>query len=554
MKRESMNGLLAALSGILAGLSIILPEHFGAIEWIALTPFFIALMQYTKRITAKLSHFFTLGFLFYFTYGLTYFHWFIALYPLDFTGLNNFESIVVIFLAWVALSALYALLGGVFFLLYGALSRLSLLRRFPSLCALVLPILFVLYEFAHTLDWWGVPWGKLALGQTYWMPMLQTASLFGSYFICALIVFVNAAIALLFVKGIKKSSRLIPAALALVLLSANILGGMYLYQTAPSKADGKELTKIAVLQGNNPSQSDMSDFESFSIYLDLSAEAALEGATVILWPESSIAGAISETNIFGLYASKLAREYEVYLITGTTSYRADEENPIHSNEYNSMTFIRPDGTFGEQTYDKRHLVPFGEFVPYRAFFETFIPPLVEVTMLDQDNTPGTEAVIFEGEGTGRLGGLICFESIYERLALDTVRAGAEIFIVGTNDSWFRTSLATSMHRAHEQLRSIECGRYSTRAATTGITCIIDARGEVLDSLPLHKRGYLIAEVPQLDHTTLYVKTGDLIVPTLAFTLLALFGTAIVLYRKGIPREINPASTFMSNNQKSKDGE
>lgn len=531
MKRKIQNCILAMFSGVLTGLSLILPEYFGPLEWVGLVPLFIVLIKEASRITARLRHFFTLGFLFYFAYGLTYFHWFIALYPLDFTGLTNLESIVVIFLAWVALSALYALLGGAFFLLFGALSRLGLLRRFPALSTLILPILFALYEFTHTLDWWGVPWGKLALGQTFWMPMLQTASLFGSYFIGALIVFLNAAIALVFVHGIRIRTRILTASLALVLLCANILGGTMLYAVAPSKEDGKQLTKIAVLQGNNPSQSDMTDFESFSIYLDLSAKAALAGAKVILWPESSIAGAISDRNLFGLYASKLAREYEVYLITGTTTYRPDEDHPEQINEYNSMTFILPDGSFYEKTYDKRHLVPFGEHVPYRVFFETFIPPLVEVTMLDQDNTPGTEPVIFEGEGTGKLGGLICFESIYERLALDTVRAGAEIFIVGTNDSWFRTSLATSMHRAHEQLRSIECGRYSTRAATTGISCIIDSRGEVIDALPLFEEGFLLAEVPQLDHMTLYARTGDLIIPIFAVTLVALFAAAFILKRK-----------------------
>ena len=531
MKAENKSAMLAFLSGILTGLSLILPEYFGVFEWVSLVPFFIVLMQYANRITGKLRHFFTLGFLFYFAYGLTYFHWFIALYPLDFTGLNNFESVVVILLAWVALSALYALLGGGLLLLFGALSRLGLLRRFPALSTLALPILFVLYEFLHTLDWWGVPWGKLALGQTFWLPMLQSASLFGSYFIGALIVFVNAAVALLFLGRATIRARLIPLVLAITLLCTNVFGGVYLYDEALAKEEGKPTTKIAVLQGNNPSQGDMTDFESFSIYLDLSAKAALAGAKVILWPESSIAGALSEYNLFGLYASKLASDYDVYLITGTTSYRPDEQTPEKTNEYNSMTFIRPDGSFGEKTYDKRHLVPFGEFVPYRTFFETFIPPLVEVTMLDQDNTPGTEPVIFEGEGTGKLGGLICFESIYERLALDTVRAGAEIFIVGTNDSWFRTSLATSMHRAHEQLRSVECGRYSTRASTTGITCIIDSRGEVVDSLPLYEEGFLLAEIPRLDHMTLYAQTGDVIIPVFALTLTALFACAIVLNRK-----------------------
>ena len=126
----------------------------------------------------------------------------------------------------------------------------GLLRRFPALSTLVLPILFVLYEFVHTLDWWGVPWGKLALGQTFWLPMLQTAALFGSYFIGALIVFVNAALALLLFQGVRRRTKAITASLALVLLLANLLGGVYLYDTAQKKEEGKPITKIAILQGS----------------------------------------------------------------------------------------------------------------------------------------------------------------------------------------------------------------------------------------------------------------------------------------------------------------
>ena len=185
-----------------------------------------------------------------------------------------------------------------------------------------------------------------------------------------------------------------------------------------------------------------------------------------------------------------------------------------------MTLFDREGRLSDY-YDKRTLVPFGEFVPYRDFFEVVIPPLVEVTMLDGDCSAGDDASIFEREDIGRLGGLICFESIYERLALATVRQGAEVFIVGTNDSWFRESRATKMHTAHEQLRSIECGRYSARAACTGLTCFINARGEIVDSLPLYEEGFLVMDVPRLTHTTLYARLGDLVVPTSALLLFSL---------------------------------
>ncbi len=515
--------LLAPLSGVFTGLAVILPNVFGALAWISLLPFFLSLAFITERVSTKAKHYFLSGFLFYFAYGFTYFHWFWALFPLDFTGLSDVESIVVILFAWIGLSALYALLGGVLFLIPAYFHRLGAFRRFPSLFVILFPVLFVLYEFILTLDWWGVPWGKLAISQTFFLPTLQTASLFGSYFIAGLIVFVNVSLAFLLRYRGRTLVRILPVLIATLALLFNTVVGMFLYQRVTSQEEEAKRVNIAVLQGNNPSQEDITDVDSFEQYITLATLAAQAGADVIVFPESTIAGAIFEDNYFGLYASAFAKAYEVNLIIGCTTYR-------DGNEYNTMTFFDRTGKLCS-FYDKRHLVPFGEYVPYRSFFEIVVPPLVEVTMLDGDCTSGTTPAIFDREDVGKLGGLICFESIYERLALDTVRAGAEVFIVGTNDSWFRQSLATKMHTAHEQLRSIECGRYSTRAACTGLTCIINARGEIIDALPLYEEGFLICDTPRLTHTTLYAQLGDLVVPTCALSLLLLSVVAFVRRKK-----------------------
>ena len=521
MKTRKYIYLLALLSGLLLGLSVILPEIFGALEWISLVPFFLSLIPSGERVTQKTKRYFLSGFLFYLAYGMTYFHWFWALFPLDFTGLSDVESIVVILLAWLGLSALYALLGGLLFLLVALFARLGTFERTPMLAIVIYPTVFVLYEFILTLDWWGVPWGKLALGQMAFLPGLQTASLFGSYFICALIVFVNVCVAYLFVYRKNISLRVLPLSFALCSLFLNTVVGAFLYQRTATLEENQPTVSIAVLQGNNPSQDNISDADSFHHYIELSEEAIKAGADVVVWPESSIAGAISKGNYFGKYASQFADVYDVYLIIGSTTFR-------DGKEYNTMTLIDREGNLCA-SYDKRRLVPFGEFVPYRTFFETVAPPLVEVTMLEQDCSAGETPAVFDREDIGKLGGLICFESIYERLALDTVRDGAEIFVVGTNDSWFRRSLATRMHTAHEQLRSIECGRYSTRASCTGLTCFINSRGEIVDALPLYEDGFLLREVPRLSYTTLYARVGDLVVPLSCVWLFTLF--ALSMYRK-----------------------
>ena len=145
---------------------------------------------------------------------------------------------------------------------------------------------------------------------------------------------------------------------------------------------------------------------------------------------------------------------------------------------NSLIFVSPDGSIEEKVYSKRHLVPFGEYVPLRKLITTLIPPLAEISMLSEDLAPGTDSNVVD-TAAGKLGGLICFDSIYETIALDSVRDGAEIIVLGTNDSWFLDSAAVYMHNAQAKLRAVETGRYIVRSANTGISSIIDPSSESL---------------------------------------------------------------------------
>jgi apolipoprotein N-acyltransferase len=112
---------------------------------------------------------------------------------------------------------------------------------------------------------------------------------------------------------------------------------------------------------------------------------------------------------------------------------------------------------------------------------------------------------------GRIGSLICFDSIYEQLSLDSVRDGAQLLAVSTNDSWFFDSAAARMHNAQAQLRAAETGRCIIRAANTGISSVISSRGELLSTLPALQDGVLTASITQGDHVTLYTRIGNLFV-------------------------------------------
>ena len=112
---------------------------------------------------------------------------------------------------------------------------------------------------------------------------------------------------------------------------------------------------------------------------------------------------------------------------------------------------------------------------------------------------------------GKVGSVICFDSIYESLILDSVRAGANLLCISTNDSWFEDSAAVYEHNAHAKLRAVETGRYVVRAANTGISSIITPTGKVTESLPPLVEGYILDGVYMISANTLYTMVGNVLV-------------------------------------------
>ena len=131
-------------------------------------------------------------------------------------------------------------------------------------------------------------------------------------------------------------------------------------------------------------------------------------------------------------------------------------------------------------------------------------------------------MVFDLE-VGQVGSLICFDSIYERNAMDSLQNGAQLLAVSTNDSWFTDSRGVWMHHAQSQLRAIETGRYVVRSANTGVSSVINDRGEVLESLAPLKTGYVLETAHLSDRVTVYSVIGNVF----AYTCIALCAAAIL---------------------------
>jgi apolipoprotein N-acyltransferase len=180
------------------------------------------------------------------------------------------------------------------------------------------------------------------------------------------------------------------------------------------------------------------------------------------------------------------------------------------NRYNAIFAVLPDGSISETVYAKQRLVPFGEFVPMRPVVEFLVPPLASIGMLSEDLAKGESSAPIPTD-KGNVGALVCFDSIYENLTAATVREGAQLICLSTNDSWFTDSAAVRMHHAQARLRAIESGRWIVRSADTGISSVISPTGKSFDEQPPLCEGVSISTVYLRDTRTVYSYIGNVLV-------------------------------------------
>ncbi len=493
----------------------------GWLEWITMIPLFLGvyrLFDGEGRLTHTTAY--RYGFLTVYAFYVVMYHWFVSLYPLDFVGLDKGPAAAVVALAWFGLPLLQAIPGGLIFVFYGIVGRTEICRRAPILRPVLFSALWVVFEWSSTLHWTGVPWGRLALGQVECLPALQSASLLGSYFVSFLLLLVNGLLAygLLYHK-----KALVPSLLAGILFFANFQFG---WIRGLVKTPEGERVSVAVVQGNVGSQEKWdpeAELRTLEIYADYTRKASAKGAEIVVWPETIILHDIHYDGPYRHFVTELAKECGVSLFVGAF-YNSDGD-PTES--YNAIYLVHPDGTLDETVYGKRHLVPFGEYVPMREFVTAIFPPLADISMLESDLAPGKDSALFD-TAYGQMGALVCFDSIYEQLALDSVSDGADVLLIASNDSWFLDSKAIEQHLAQAQLRAIECGKPILRAASTGISAVITEEGELLSSIAPLTEGYAVEEITVPTSTSVYGRIGNLFVAMCAAAPLVLWMVDLLL--------------------------
>ncbi|MCG8589342.1 MAG: apolipoprotein N-acyltransferase [Proteobacteria bacterium] len=407
----------------------------------------------------------------------------------------------------VALAAYIAAFSGLFGWGYAWLAARG--AGHPLSAALLWTALDHLRSFALT----GFPWATLGYAQHENAALLGVVTVTGVYGLSFVTVLGGAALTRL-VRELSASRRASAGTLsALVAVLAFLPLGVGL--TPPAPAPDAPTVRIAALQGNidqgvkwSPEWID----RTLGIYEDLSRRAVAEGAEWIVWPETAVPGGLEPDSSTWLRIERLARETGAVLVVGAVGLERDPQGRV-SAFYDSAYVFDADGQ-GRGRYDKSHLVPFGEYVPFRAWFGRFFGAVARgIAALDVSAGPGPRALALSHGSGGEVsvGIPICYELLFPDLMRRFVRDGSRVLLAITNDAWYGRTGAPHQFLAITALRAAETGTWVVRAANTGVSAIIDERGEVRRRTEIFERGFVVGDVPLRASDrgpTFYTRYGD----------------------------------------------
>ena len=508
MKFQSQNIRLYVLA-ILSGVALVcsFPKYgAGWVAWFALVPLLLALRTITAPLKAAVVGLIT---------GLVFYG-----------GLLYWIPQVIITYGKIpfGLGVLALVLLSVYLSLYLACFAAALvyLRERDFAEFVTAPLLWVGLEFLKTILFTGFPWENLAYSQYKYLTVIQFSDITGIYGVSFLIVFMNTVLADILMERKKRKRVFLEMIFGCVTLFLLLGYGTFSLNRVSAELNRGEAMEVSLIQGNidqSVKWSPLYQQGTVDIYRILSLRNAPIGEGLIVWPETAMPFFFRHNRQFSPQVRSVAKLASDWLLFGSPSYQKDGEQIRYMN---SAFLISPDGGV-VQKYDKVHLVPYGEYVPLRAFFP-FLGRLVE----GADDFRRGEHITPLPLGKHALGVLICYEGIFPRISRDYKRKGAGLLVNITNDAWFGMTSAPYQHLSMTVFRAVENRTFLLRSANTGISAIISPTGRIVKQTNLFERTALKGSIKFLDRKTIYTLYGDMF----AYVCLILLGLIILTAKKG----------------------
>lgn len=376
----------------------------------------------------------------------------------------------------------------------------------------------------------GFPWNTLgmALGQNVWL--MQSAAWLGLYGMTVVAVLAFAAPATL-ATGETRAARIVPSAAAALTIALIATSGALRLPSGPTPTVPD--VRLRIMQPNLSQDAKFRPADGPEIlarYLALSDRATspqttgIGDVTHLVWPESAFPFLLHRE---AAALSQIARALPRGAVLLTGAARSDDALPGETGRrfYNAIQAVSDTGAI-VATYDKIHLVPFGEYVPAfldRALRALGIRQFVEIP---GGFTAGRRRAPFEVPGLPPVAASICYEAIFpgEIAAAPGARPGLIVNV--TNDGWFGDTPGPRQHFAQSRLRAVERGLPLVRAANTGISAVVDPYGRVVASLPVGVDGVLDSGLPKSGTPTVFDTYGDALM--VALCLICCVGAVVGL--------------------------
>lgn len=407
---------------------------------------------------------------------------------------------------------LFSLYLGLYFGLFGAL--FALLRRHAGdrAALLLTPCLWVAVELART-QITGFPWDLLGYTQvdnSVLTPLARWTGVMGLSFLVAVgnvlwlwpsnkirrVTWPLLACGLLGVSwgGKAYAPPLAAASASAVLLQDNLSVGAELSGSAEAReSQGAMLRSFAALTAHPRSAPELARLRRQN------GQGALT-PDLLAWPEAPTSFADADPAL-RLALGEVTRSAGAPLVVDAVGVGTAPNAAGRYDEFVSASFYLPDGTYAGR-YDKMHLVPFGEYTPYKQLF------FFAGHLLDGLNfVPGAQRRLFS-VGGHRFGVFICYESIFGDEVREFARSGAQVLVNLSDDGWYGDTSAPWEHLDMARMRAIENGRWLLRDTNTGLTASIDPQGRIVAALPRHVRDAIEVPFGYRDELTFYTQHGD----------------------------------------------
>jgi len=462
----------------------------GIIGYVALVPLFVAVHKVLPRKAFVLTFVSALVW-----YGGSLYWVFRAMHT--YGKLPALSSALITVLLVVVVSAYIALAP--------MLTRF-IIRNGKGETLLVLPALWVAMEFCRNyLPCNGFPWSNVAMSQYQLLTPLQICDITGVYGLIFVIVWINQFVAEIFLrlKGEHITHLRSKSVTTAILLIIIIIYGAVRLKTLPESYAAAQAVKVGMIQGNIDQGEKWDESKAIdNLNIHRLSARRLRNAPVdlIIWPEAAypwfFPTQIASINPLRLGFSDMEMTRYPYTLMGAVS-----EEPT-GDLHNSAFLFDSHGRF-EGEYHKAHLVPFGEYIPYKKLF--FFAKKLTAPVGNFIGGSSYEPLSF---GARLVGILICYEDIFPEISRKTVAAGAEFLANLTNDAWYGVSSAPYQHLALSVFRAVENRRYLVRATNSGVSAVIEPSGRIVMQSGIFERAIMVAAIAPLTKLSTYTRLGD----------------------------------------------